>query len=220
VVATTAAEGTEDCPEVAVVVLADLEPIVAALVSGRMVAAGIDMPIGLPESGPRACDREARRLLGPRRSSVFPAPARAVLGATTYEEACTVSRRVNGRAVSKQLYNILPKIREVDFLLSQSRSRPPHLFEMCPELSFAAMTGHPMPHNKRTAEGRVERMEALQPAFGDVARVVKSPPRGATQDDVLDALAGAWTARRYVARSCIRLGGEVDEIGLRMEVIA
>jgi predicted RNase H-like nuclease len=207
-------------PGLSVAVLPDLGPVVAALASGRMVAAGIDIPIGLAASGPRACDREARRLLGPRRSSVFPAPARAVLGATSYEEACAVSRRISGRAISKQLYNILPKIREVDRLQSDSRSRCPHLFEMCPELSFTMMAGAPMRQTKRTPEGRAERIRALQPAFGDVTPLVEPPPGGATRDDVLDALAGAWTARRYATGSCLCLGGEVDETGLRMEVVA
>jgi hypothetical protein len=36
---------------------------------------------------------------------------------------------------------------------------------------------------------------------------------------VLDALVGAWTARRYVTGLHVRLGGETDETGLRMEVI-
>ena len=35
---------------------------------------GIDMPLGLPESGWREADRTARGLLGPRRSSVFARP--------------------------------------------------------------------------------------------------------------------------------------------------
>jgi predicted RNase H-like nuclease len=199
--ATVTTLANEDRPGVAVVVLGDLEPVVAALASGRMVAAGIDIPIGLPERGARVCDREARRMLGPRRNSVFPAPARAVLGASSYDGACEISRRMSGRAISKQLYNILPKIREVDRLQSPHRSRSPHLFEMCPELSFAVMAGSPMRHTKRTP-------------------FVEPPPRGASRDDVLDALAGAWTARRYATGSFLRLGGEVDESGLRMEVVA
>jgi predicted RNase H-like nuclease len=221
--ATVPVRTTEDEPgpsAVSVVVLPDLRSVVAAFGSGRMIAAGIDIPIGLAACGPRACDREARRMLGPRRSSVFPAPVRAALGASSYEEACEISRRVSGRAISKQLYNILPKIGAVDALQSEPGSRSPHLFEMCPELSFTVMTGAPMLHTKRTAEGRAERMEALRAAFGDVTLLVEPPPTGATRDDVLDALAGAWTARRYAAGSCLRLGGEVDETGLRMEVIA
>jgi predicted RNase H-like nuclease len=143
-----------------------------------------------------------------------------VLRASTYEEACAISRRVSGRAISKQLYNIVPKIRDVDRLLSEPGSRPPYLFEMCPELSFATISGHPMPHNKRTPEGRAERIEALRSAFGDVTSLLEGPATGAAPDDVLDALAGAWTARRYAAGTCLRLGGEVDETGLRMEVVA
>ena len=41
----------------------------------------IDIPIGLPESGVRSCDREAREFLGARRSSVFFTPVRDVLEA-------------------------------------------------------------------------------------------------------------------------------------------
>jgi predicted RNase H-like nuclease len=77
-----------------------------------------------------------------------------------------------------------------------------------------------MPHNKRTPEGRAERMEALRSTFGDVTSLVERPPTGAAPDDVLDALAGAWTARRYAAGTCLRLGGDVDDSGLRMEVVA
>jgi predicted RNase H-like nuclease len=191
---------------------------VAAFTSGCIVAAGIDIPIGLAARGPRACDREARRMLGPRRNSVFPAPARTVLGASSYEEACALSRRVSGRAISKQLYNIVPKIQEVDRL--QARSRLPHLFEMCPELSFALMAGAPMRHSKRTPAGRAQRIEALRSDFGDLGSFAEPPPRGATREDVLDALAGVWTARRYATGECVRLGGEEDETGLCMAVIA
>ena len=54
----------------------------------------IDIPIGLPEAGPRMCDIEARKLLGPRRSSVFPAPIRPALqGNTRKEVMASFSRR-------------------------------------------------------------------------------------------------------------------------------
>jgi predicted RNase H-like nuclease len=204
-----------------VTVIANLEPVLTDLESGRMAAAAIDIPIGLSTCERRACDTEARRLIGPRRSSVFPAPVRGVLAATTYAEACEVSRRVCGRGISQQLFNILPKIREVDRLLSprlQSR-----LFEMHPELSFAMLAGAPMRSSKRTADGRAERLAALRHALGHPGRpnrLVDRPPAGAKRDDVLDATVGAWTARRYMARAHVHLGGQLDERGLRMEMIA
>ena len=101
----------------------DLTGVIDDLEEGRLRAVAIDIPIGLPESGPRRADVEARRRVGPRRNSVFPAPARAVLGATTYAEACARSRQVSGKAISKQLFNILGKIAEVDALVTPADSR-------------------------------------------------------------------------------------------------
>lgn len=200
-----------------VTVLTSLEPVVAALMSGRMVCAAIDIPIGLAPREPRACDLAARRLLGPRRSSVFPAPARGVLGACSYEDACARSRRACGKGISRQLYNILDQIRAVDALQSPRLQR--QLFEMSPELSFATLTEAPMPDNKRTPAGRAAREEALRSAFGDQG-ALEASPAGAKRDDVLDALVGAWTARRLAAGQQRQLGGEKDERGLRMEIIA
>ena len=74
--------------------------------------------------------------------------------------------------------------------------------------------------NKRTAVGRAERAAALETVFGDIDELARRPLPGAGPDDVLDALIGAWTARRYAARAHVPLGGELDATGLRMEVIA
>jgi len=49
----------------------------------------IDIPIGLPFKGPRACDIEARKILGKSKTStVFPPPCREASAAKTYEDAC------------------------------------------------------------------------------------------------------------------------------------
>ncbi len=146
-----------------------------------------------------------------------------MLGARTYDEACDLSRRAGGRGVSKQLFNIVPKVREVDRM--QSPWLQARLFEMHPELSFTVLAGAPMRSNKRTAEGRAQRVSALRTAFGEVDLLVSlldgPPPAGAKRDDVLDAMVGAWTARRYVAGAHLTVGGgELDERGLRMEIIA
>src|SRR4051812_40737033 len=45
----------------------------------RPVAIAVDMPIGLPAAGQRACDVAIREQLGVRRSSVFPSPTRPML---------------------------------------------------------------------------------------------------------------------------------------------
>lgn len=221
VLATVPARGRVTGPDaVEISVVPSVAHVVRAIDAGDLACVAVDIPIGLAAGGPRACDREARRLLGPRRGSVFPAPARAVLGATTYEEACALSRQASGVAVSKQLYNIVAKIKEVDAV--QSPRRQHSLFEACPELSFAVMRGDaPMQHSKRTAAGRAERVAVLHEHVGvDVPALVGQRYPGAQPDDVLDALALAWTARRHLDGSCLRYGGELEATGLRMEVVA
>ena len=183
---------------------------------------------GLPSTSPSDCpsrdrgaaDVEARRRVGPRRSSVFPAPARAVLGAPTYAEACARSRLACGKAISKQLFNILGKIAEVDALVTPQLQE--RVVEMFPEWSMAVLAGAPMAHPKRTAAGRAERVTALGAVFGHGALEahLRRRPTGAGVDDVLDAFAGAWTARRHARGCAVRVGGDVDARGLRMEVVA
>ena len=198
----------------------DLSGVVADLEAHRLRAVAIDIPIGLPESGPRLADVEARRRVGARRNSVFPAPARAVVGATTYAEACARSRRVSGKAISKQLFNILQKIAEVDALVTPPLQE--RLVEMFPEWSLAVLAGAPMSHPKSKAAGLAERTAALGAAFGHevLATHLRPLPPKTQVDDVLDAFAGAWTARRLARGCALRIGGEIDARGLRMEVVA
>jgi predicted RNase H-like nuclease len=161
----------------------------------------IDVPIGLP-GGPRACDLEARAMLGPRRSSVFPAPSRGLLRARRYAGQCSI-----------QLWNILYKIREVDEAMTprvQRRVREAH-----PECSFKLLEGAPLRFSKKTAAGEAQRRALLEPHFGRIESVP-----GAARDDVLDAYALLWSARRASAGSARALGdGARDSRGLRCEIV-
>ena len=74
----------------------------------------VDIPIGLHDSSEegRKCDVEGRRLLRPyRTSSVFNAPIRAILDEPRYEAANALSKRLSGKGLTKQTFNIIPKIR-------------------------------------------------------------------------------------------------------------
>lgn len=108
----------------------------------------VDVPIGLLDAyeiGGRVCDREARKLLGrPRGSSVFAAPVRAVLQANSWDEGCKLSRASSccGKAISKQTYAIVDKIREVDKLMQARPDLRRVVREVHPEVCFCQLVGN------------------------------------------------------------------------------
>ncbi|MFN2382394.1 MAG: DUF429 domain-containing protein [Guyparkeria sp.] len=164
---------------------------------------GIDMPIGLSQSASRDCDRAARGRLGARGSSVFPAPLRPALSAVTHSEASALSRQAGGQGVSAQAWNIFPKVRDLDGLL---RSRPEwraRLVEVHPELSFLALNGDlPLPASKHRIDGIYRRRALIAEAFGMAvieSAVGQLAGTRVKEDDMLDAFAVLWSARRWMA---------------------
>src|SRR4249919_1834882 len=95
---------------------------------------GIDMPIGLIDGPPRACDIAARKYLERAGSSVFPAPPRAALGHSDSRDALAASRAATGRGISKQTFNIMPKVAELDRLINESNQHS--IIEVHPECAF------------------------------------------------------------------------------------
>lgn len=187
----------------------------------------IDIPIGLPhECGLiRTCDRLAAGLLGPRRASVFPAPCRKLLGAADYKTALALSRRLTGKGISKQTWNIGPKILEVDRWLRAHAAARERVREVHPEVCFHALNGgRAMAESKRKPAGERQRLEllaALYPAapvlFEQALRA--HPRRLLARDDILDALANALSGWL----SDYRLGSlppepELDALGLPMQI--
>ena len=168
-----------------------IEELVASLpVTPEVV--GIDIPVGLPDTGSREADRLARAELPVgRKSSVFPTPARAAVLADTWPEANAANRAATGKGLSHQGFNLCRKIAEVDAWVL---SRPGvTVAEVHPEVVFAVMGADTRPSKKRP-EGRDVRRGALL----DAGLVLPAPLRGRgwAVDDALDACAAAWTARR------------------------
>lgn len=191
---------------------------------------GVDMVIGCPdtaEPGGRACDRFARQLLGhPRGTSVFSPPAYDALQAHTYEEAQRRNRAGGPDApgLSKQAYHLMPKMRALAAQMTPERQD--RVREVHPELSFYAMNGNtPVATSKHTDAGRTARLDLLAAnGVSDIRAAVNALAGGALgADDLLDAHAACWTARRIqegTAERCPPLPGEVptNARGLRMEI--
>lgn len=198
-----------------VAVISKISQLISAL--PRPLLIGIDIPIGLPLKGARACDIAARRLLGkPRSSSVFPAPVRATLVAENYEQACILSTSAHGKSMSRQAFEIIGKIREVDDLMTPDLQT--WVFEVHPEVSFYNLNGRcPLKHSKHVREGRDERICLLRPHFPVIKEHLTELKRAKIgEDDLLDAAVGAWTAES-VAKGVVPR--QYDDRGLRMEIV-
>ena len=130
--------------------------------------------------------------------------------------------------VSKQLFMLAPKIREVDACLRADARHGARVFEAHPEVAFWRLNGRRPLDQPKKLKGRCHqpgldlRRRLLAAAGLPAALVAAAPPKGAGPDDLIDALACAAVARR------IHLGlarpfpdpPERDELGLAMAIWA
>ena len=159
---------------------------------------GIDMPLGLLADGWREADALARRALGRRGVTVFAIPPRPVWQQPTYAQANQACRDLTGKGLSAQTWGLRGKLLEADAYRRQATA---HLYEVHPELAFAALSGAPLQDSKHTKAGLSLRRELLARAG------LTLPPRapGTPENDLLDAAAVAWSARRIAAGHAITL---------------
>jgi predicted RNase H-like nuclease len=197
--ALTAVLGVDGCPGgwVGVVLDGDASKAATAATLAELVAlvdpvacVAVDIPIGLPDTGRRQADTLVRRVLGRRGTTVFDAAVRDAYEAATHAEGSALHRERTGRGLSVQAWHLGPRVLDAGAF---ARSGSHLVLEVHPELSFASMAGTDLPP-KKTPEGAAARRELLE------AQGISVPalPRPARADDVLDACAVAWTARRYL----------------------
>jgi predicted RNase H-like nuclease/predicted enzyme related to lactoylglutathione lyase len=175
----------------------------ALLVDAEVVA--VDIPIGIPDAGPRPADVAARRFVGARGSSVFPTPVRAVLEAPTYAQARELAVKLTGKSISAQAYALRRRILEVD----EHAHGDDRVIEVHPEVSFSELAKRPL-ESKHTSLGLAERRALLEQAGIEVptsaARV--------NEADLLDATVAAWTAARYARREAVPFPeGHTERVG-------
>jgi predicted RNase H-like nuclease len=165
---------------------------------------GIDMPLGLLAAGWRDADRLARRALGRRGSTVFAIPPRPALEAASHAEASRTCRELTGQGLSVQAYGLRRKVAEAEQYRRRVATDPGgvRLHEVHPELAFAALAGGaPIPASKHTPAGLATRRDLLHRAG---LRLPSKLP-GLAENDLLDAAAVAWSARRIAVGLAVTL---------------
>jgi predicted RNase H-like nuclease len=195
----------------------------------------VDVPIGLPETEVRACDKQARAELGGRTSSVFATPCRAAVEAETYDEASALNEAALGGGISAQAWGIVPRIREVDVLLAEHGDADGTIRESHPELCFRRLDEEGrIVASKHDAAGLAQRRdvlaavddelgdvyEAIVDEYVDVDPAFKRPISRNARDDVLDAMVLALTAREAGDEpATVPESPPKDAAGRRMEMV-
>ena len=182
-------------------------------------SAMIDIPIGLPETGYRACDQEAKYYLGQNSSRVFVGARRPLLSHNSRQDAHTWAKAADGKGVSCQLFCLMPKIRQVDDLITPERQK--RLRETHPELAFQRLNSGASLPKKKTAEGVEARRKILRnKGFSSIdALIAKRIGEGAKEDDILDACVCAVVAKEASAEHRFPKKLQMpDSKNLRMEI--
>lgn len=188
----------------------------AALMIGNASATviAVDIPIGLVDAPVREADRAARAVLVSNSSSVFNAPPRSALSADSYEQAKAATLAICKKGLSRQSYALFEKIREVDAHEVDER-----VFEVHPEVSFRLME-HPLPLYRKKSWGGLHARLARLAANGIVLPASLGEADVVGIDDVVDAAAAAWSARRIHAGSARTLPQQPTQRSASGRVIA
>ncbi|MYU16409.1 DUF429 domain-containing protein [Streptomyces sp. SID8361] len=153
----------------------------------------VDMPLGLLAKGWREADGLAVAKVAPHRSRVFSVPPRGVWEADDYAGANIRCRELTGQGLSRQSWGLAAKLREANACRDGGDHR---LYEVHPEVTFAAIDeGRPVAWSKKSWNGQAVRRRLLA-GQGIVLPDDLGPAGRVPPDDVLDAAAAAWSARR------------------------
>ncbi len=176
-----------------------------------------DIPIGLSENGERAADAAARKFLPGRKSVVFTPPACFLLTFSNtegaylqrYRQANAESKRMIGNGLAAQAFGLLPKIIEANAIADDNR-----VYEAHPEVSFAELGGGQLLLPKKTQAGLLQRKQLLRRA-GIVVPSQLGCVGGGKPNDIVDAVACAWTAERIAKDEACPFPNPPEQIGNR-----
>ena len=179
--------------------------------SGDAAVIAVDIPIRYPPPPARArsADGAARDFVSPRTSTVFNALHPYVLLEPDQPSASARSLELTGKGVGSTAFALRDKMLQV----APVAERDPRIYEVHPEVSFRALAGHPLAP-KWSWDGHIERRIVLAQA-GIVIPDDLGRAGTAGVDDILDAAAAAWSARRIAAGRGVSLPNppEVDTNG-------
>ena len=187
----------------------------------------IDVPIGLGDKKvKRTIDIELRKLLSKsRKSSVFTPPIMEVLDIENYKIGNEISKKISGKGISIQSWNISKKIKEVNDFLLNKNSHQCNLFESHPELCFESINKKPLISSKKTDNGIIERLEILNQYISLSHKKVtdfygKFKSNMLKKDDIIDAAVLALSAKLWSKNGKCQIMQEIshDSNGIPFQI--
>jgi len=183
----------------------------------------VDIPIGLDidlKKGGRIVDKLARKELLTNKSSIFNAPSRLVLEAKNYEEANKINKN-KGMGLSRQSWNLVKKIKEVDEFIKNSNKTI--VFESHPEIIFQVMKKDKVSTKKKNDEGIIERRNLLEKnGFNKVflEKNLLAKDSFYKKDDFIDACSLFWSANRVITKTEVKIPNDIflDSEGIIMQI--
>lgn len=154
----------------------------------------IDIPIGLScEKFTRTIESKLRKELGNRSSTIFTPACRKAIYAPDYDKARDLNKKILGKSISIQSYNISKKIKEIDQFL-ETKSEALEVYESHPEICFKYLNNSEVIQTKKsTKEGFEERFNLLKKQHPELEElysiITKSFSKSKVKpDDILDAI--------------------------------
>jgi Uncharacterized conserved protein len=187
----------------------------------------IDIPIGLPESTKDIRpEREARKHLKGKASSIFNVPCRQTVYLKDYKDANYKNKEILEKGLTIQSYGICEKIKEVDEFLNNNPKWKNKLKEGHPEICFSKLNdGKPVLEKKLTKEGQERRLEILRKYYKKSDLVINKYLEEVSSrkkiDDVIDALVLAITGVLGLKNGFETIPEEpsMDQRGIKMQMI-
>lgn len=185
----------------------------------------IDMVIGLPSSNSDLRpDSEARKIIVPRTSTIFPVPSRQAVYRDTEADQIAANKEVLGKSLAKQTMALIPKMREIDMFLDENQEYKNQIKESHPEVCFARLNGNVVMSKKSQKDGLEERMKILSQYLPELQIdkiLAKSRECRCNADDIMDAICLAITGNLNLQGKgeAIPKNVQEDAKGLRMQMI-
>lgn len=185
----------------------------------------VDMVIGLPGNREHVRpDTYARKIIKERASTIFPAPCRQAVYATTVADAYTENEKVLGKKFTPLTVGIMPKMLEVDMYLRENHHLKNRIRESHPEVCFARLQGNTVCSKKSEIDGMEERIQILSryikiqslKELSETARALKC-----NVDDIIDAICLAIVGNLITQGKYEVIPNEpmTDDMGLFMQMV-